>query len=183
MGSGPALQICGKNKEVKEKIEMVELLGFVEKIFTMDFEDVFKAPEIEASETPALRKRKRYKRLEAFEVLRISAHVRVRSIEEDVTSEVEGRFELHRARLGDIDVDRLLRAGTSGPSGTASNQASTSMRPNQYKPVEAFLGSKKFPWWRTGDTVVSADDLDKLSDYLYSGGHFTDIEQPLMYMK
>ena len=95
MGARPALQICGKIKDAKTKIEMEELLGFVERIFTMDFEDVFKAPEIEASETPAHRKRKRDKRLEAFEVLRISAHVRVRSIEEDVTSEVEGRFELH----------------------------------------------------------------------------------------
>ena len=73
MGSGPALQICGKVKEAKEKIEMVELLGFAEKIFTMEFEDVFKAPEAESSETPALRKRKRDKRLEAFEILRASA--------------------------------------------------------------------------------------------------------------
>ena len=37
MGSGPALQICGKIKEVKTKIEMEELLGFVERIFTVDF--------------------------------------------------------------------------------------------------------------------------------------------------
>ena len=77
MGSGPVLQICGKIKEAKTKIEMEELLGFVEKIFTMDFEDVFKAPEIEASETPALRKRKRDKRLEAFEVLRQSRRTSV----------------------------------------------------------------------------------------------------------
>ena len=66
MGSGPALQICVKIKEAKTKIEMEELLGFVEKIFTMDFEDVFKAPEIESSETPALRKRKRDKHLKGF---------------------------------------------------------------------------------------------------------------------
>ena len=125
-------------------IDMEELLGFLEKIFTMDFEDVFTAPEIESSETPALRKRKRDKCLKAFEVLRVAAHERVRAIEEDIHNEVEGRFELHRLRLGDIDVDRLLRAGTSGPSTTAS--APTSSRPPQYKPVEAFLGSKKFPW-------------------------------------
>ena len=63
---------------------MEELLGFVEKIFTMDFEDVFTAPEIESSQTQALRKRKRDKRLEAFEVLRVAAHERVRAIEEDI---------------------------------------------------------------------------------------------------
>ena len=90
MGSGPALQICGKSKEAKTKIEMEELLVFLERIFTMDFEDVFKVPEIESADTPALHKRKRDKRLEAFEVLRISAHARVRSIEKDVSSEVEG---------------------------------------------------------------------------------------------
>ena len=80
---------------MKEKIEMVELLGFAEKIFTMEFEDVFKAPEAESSETPALHKRKRDKRLEAFEVLRASAYARVRTMEDEITSEVEGRFELH----------------------------------------------------------------------------------------
>ena len=96
---------------------------------------------------------------------------------------MEARFELHRARLGDIDVERLLRTGASGPSRTASTQASTSSRSFQYKPQESFLGSKKFPWWRSGDTTAAPDDLEKLSDYLYSGGTFSDIEQPLMYLK
>ena len=156
---------------------------FIPKMFQIDFDDVFKIPIIEGDETAALRKCKREKRLEAFKVLKVAAYARVRSIEEEVSDEVEAPFELHQARLGDIDVERLLRTGTSGPSGTASSQASTSVRPSQYKPVEPFLGSKKFPWWHTGDTVASADDLEKLSDYLYSGGQFTDIEQPLMYMK
>ena len=104
-------------------------------------------------------------------------------MEEEVSAEVEARFELHRARLGDINVERLLRTGTLGPSGTASSQASTSSRPSQYKPQEAFLGSKKFPWWKSGDSTAAPDDLEKLSDYLYSGGSFSDIEQPLMYLK
>lgn len=49
--------------------------------------------------------------------------------------------------------------------------------------MEAFLGSKSFPWWKTSDTVARADDLEALSDYLYSGGQFTDIEQPILYLK
>ena len=110
----------------------------------MDFDDVFKVPEIESAETQVMKKRKRDKRLEAFEVLRVAANARVRSMEEDICVEVEGRYELHRMRLGDIDVDCLLRAGTSGPSATAS--APTSHKTPQYKPVEAFLGSKSFPW-------------------------------------
>ena len=118
------------------------------------------------------------RRLEAFEILKLAAYSKVRSIEEEVSAEVEARFELHRARLGDINVERLLRTGTLGPSGTASSQASASWRPFQYKPQEAFLGSKKFLWWKSGDTTAAPDDLEKLLDYLYSGGTFT-----LMYLK
>ena len=95
MGSGSALQICGKVKEAKNKIEMEELLAFAEKMFTMDFEDVFKIPVIKDDDTITLRKRKREKRLEAFEVLKVAAYARVRSIEEDISSEVEARFELY----------------------------------------------------------------------------------------
>ena len=53
MGSGSALQICGKVKEAKYKIEMEELLAFAEKIFQIDFEQVFKIPIIEGDETRA----------------------------------------------------------------------------------------------------------------------------------
>ena len=74
-----------------------------------------------------------------------------------------------------------MRAGTSGPSAAAS--APTSHKTPQYKPVEAFLGSKTFPWLKTSDTVARADDSEALSDYQYSGGLFTDIEQFIMYMK
>ena len=115
-------------REAKYKIEMEELLAFAEKIFTINFEQVFKVPIIEGDETVAQRKRKRERRLEAFEILKVAAYSRVRSMKEEVTAEVEARFELHRARLGDIDVERLLRTGTWGPSGTASTQASTSLR-------------------------------------------------------
>ena len=62
-----------------------------------------------------MKKRKRDKHLKAFEVLRVAANARVRSMEEDICAEVKGRYELHRTRLEDIDFDCLLRAGTSGP--------------------------------------------------------------------
>ena len=51
MESGSALQICGKVKEAKYKIEREELLAFAEKMFQIDFEDVFKIPVIEGDET------------------------------------------------------------------------------------------------------------------------------------
>ena len=88
LGSGSALQICGKVKEAKYKIEMEEILAFAEKIFQIDFEQVFRIPTIEGDETAPLRKRKREKRLEAFEVLKVAAYARVRSMEEEVTAEV-----------------------------------------------------------------------------------------------
>ena len=158
---------------------MEEILPFAKKIYDIDFEKVFKVPTIEAEETDAQRKRKRLRRLEAFEVLKVAVYSRVRSMEEEVSAEVEARFELHRARLGNINVKRLLRTGTSGPSGTASSQASTSSRPSQYKPQKTFLGSRKFPWWKSGDSTAAPDDLEKLSDYLYSRGLFSDIENHL----
>ena len=79
----------------------------MEKIYRMDFDDVFTVPEIVSAETLAMRKRKRDKCLKVFEVVRVAANARVRSIEEDIYSEVEGRFELHRMRLGDIEVGHL----------------------------------------------------------------------------
>ena len=59
LGSCPALQICGKIKESKTKIDLEELIAFVETIFKMDFDDVFKVPEIEATETQVIKKRKK----------------------------------------------------------------------------------------------------------------------------
>ena len=72
---------------------------------------------------------------------------RVRAIEEDIYHEVEGRYELHRRRLGDIDVNHLLKAGTSGPSATAS--APTSHKVPTYKPVEAFRAPRRSPGGRS----------------------------------
>ena len=83
--------------------------------------------------------------------------------------------------MGDIDVDSLLRAGTASASATTS--APTSHKVSNLKSVEVFLGSEPFPWWKISDTVVRAEDIDAVSDYLYSGGMFNDIEQPIMYMK
>ena len=46
LGSGPGLQICGKIKEAKTKIDLEELIHFMDTIYKMDFDDVFTAPEI-----------------------------------------------------------------------------------------------------------------------------------------
>ena len=55
LGSGSALQICGKIREAKYKVEIEEILPFAEKIFQIDFQDVFKIQAIENDDTPALR--------------------------------------------------------------------------------------------------------------------------------
>ena len=107
-------------------------------------------------------------------MLREAAHDRIRSMEEDIYGEVESRFDNQRRRLGDIDVDCLLRAGAASASVNIS--APTSHRAPNFKPNEEFLGSKLFPWWRISDTVAKAEDIDAVSDYLMSGGTFTEIE-------
>ena len=81
LGSGSALQICGNVREAKYKIEMEEMLPFAEKIYGITFEQVFKIPTIEAEETDAMKKRKRGRRLEAFEILKHAAYARVRSMD------------------------------------------------------------------------------------------------------
>ena len=183
LGSGQPLQICGNIQQAKYKLEMEEMLPFTERIYGIKFDQVFSLPTIEAEETDAMKKRKRGRRLEAFEILKLAAFDKVRELDNEVTAEIEARYELYLALIGDLDVDRLLKSGTGGPSGAAVSQTSTSSKTGQYKPQETFLGSKKFPWWRTGDTTAAPDDLEKLSDYLFSGGTFTDIEQPVMYLK
>ena len=75
-------------------------MPFAEKIYGINFEQVFKIPTVEDKETDAKRKRKRGRRLEAFEILKMAAYSRVRSMEEEVSAEVEACFELHQARLG-----------------------------------------------------------------------------------
>ena len=64
-------------------------------MFVSCIEQVFKISTIEAEETDAQRKKKRLRRLEAFEVLKVAVCSRVRSLEEEVSTEVEARFELH----------------------------------------------------------------------------------------
>ena len=122
------------------------MLPFTEKIYGIKFDQVFSLPTIEAEETDAMKKRKRGRRLEAFEILKHAAYAKVREVDDEVTAEIEAWYEMYRARLGDLDVDKLLKTGTGGPSGTATSQASTSSKTGQYKPQDTFLGSKKFPY-------------------------------------
>ena len=82
LGSGSALQICGNVEKAKYKIEVEEILPFAEKIYGIDFEQVFKIPAIEIDESYVQKKRKRLRRLEAFEVLKLAAYSKVRSMEE-----------------------------------------------------------------------------------------------------
>ena len=112
--------MCGKIKDAKTKVDIEEHIRFVETIYKMEFDTVFTVPEVEASDPAVLKKRKRDKQLEAFEQLREMANAKVRSMETDIYGELEERFETHRRRLGNIDVDQLLRAGTASAGVTAS---------------------------------------------------------------
>ena len=41
--------MCGKLKEAKEKVDLMENIRFVETIYKMEFDTVFTLPEVEAS--------------------------------------------------------------------------------------------------------------------------------------
>ena len=133
LGSGQPLQICGNIPQAKFKIEMEEMLPFTERIYGIKFDQVFCLPTIEADETDAMKKHKRGRHLEAFEILKHAAFDKVRELDNEVTAEIEARYELYRALIGDLDVDRLLKSGTGGPSGAAVSQTSTSSKTGQYK--------------------------------------------------
>merc|ERR1712120_102403 len=121
---------------------MVEMLPFTERVYGVKFDQVFSLPTIESEETDAMKKRKRGRRLDAFEKLKLAAFDKVRELDNNVTAEIESRYELYLDLIGDLDVDRLLKSGTGGPSGAATSQTSTSSKTGQYKPQETFLGSK-----------------------------------------
>ena len=182
LASGPALSICDNINKAKFRIEAEELLSIAEKIYDIEFETVFKLPANKVEDADVTKKRKRIKRQESFEALKLLAFTKVRTMEEEVMNEVETRYEVHRKRLGEVNVDRLLRAGPAGPSAPGTSQASTSVKPSQFKPQESFLGSRKFPWWRTTDSTADPKDLEMVTDYLYSGGTWQNIEQPYMYI-
>ena len=69
LGVGQPLQICGNVLEAKHKVEIEEILPFAEKIYGITFDQVFSPPTIEDEETEAMKKGKRGRRLEAFEIL------------------------------------------------------------------------------------------------------------------
>ena len=39
------------------------------------------------------------------------------------------------------------------------------------------------PWYTVSSTSVSAEDADSTTDYINSGGGFTDVATPLIYIK
>ena len=122
LSSGKPLQYCGNIQEAKHKLEMVEMLPFTERVYGVTFDQVFSLPTAEQEETDAMRKRKRLRRVDAFEKLRLLAFDKVRELDNNVTVEIEERYEWYLAKIGDIEVDRLLKSGSGGPSGAASSQ-------------------------------------------------------------
>ena len=183
LATGTGLNICDNINKAKFKIETEELLSVAQKINDVQFDVVFKLPANEVEDGETIKKRKRKNRKECFESLKSLAFERVRTLEEEVSNEVETRYEVHRTRLGEVNIERLLRAEAAGPNAPAESQPSTSGKTPQFKPLDSFLGSRKLPIWTTSDTLADPKDLEMVTDYLYSGGTWQNIEQPFMYMK
>ena len=54
-----------------------------------------------------------------------------------------------------------------------------------FKLNELFLEQRKkaMPWYNVSCTMVSAEDTESIRDYITSGGPFTDIAIPYIYVK
>ena len=86
LGSGKPLQYCGNIQQAKFKLEMEEMLPFTERVYGIKFDQVFSLPTVESEETDAMKKRKRGRRLEAFEKLKLAAFDKVRERDNEVTA-------------------------------------------------------------------------------------------------
>ena len=107
LSTGSALQICGNIEKAKFRIKAEELLPIAEKMYDIDFEKVFKIPANEVEEADVTKKRKRLKRQEAFEILKLNAFTKVRTLEEEVSNEVEVWYEpLHLLSLHNTSLRR-----------------------------------------------------------------------------
>ena len=110
-------------------MDLTEHIRFLKTIYKMTFETVFTVPEAEATDTAAQKKRKHDKYQEIFERLREAADAKIRAMEVDIYGELESRFEAHRLRVGDLDIDQLLRAGTASASATTSGTTNNNQAP------------------------------------------------------
>ena len=95
---------------------------------------------------------------------------------------LELRYQAFMTKMAVVDLGRRLR---HCPSGESSSNSTPSTSRTVFKPLESFLENcnKPYPWYKCTETVVTTEDAEVIKDYLMSGGPFTDIMVPQMFIK
>merc|ERR1712237_238727 len=106
-------------------------------------------------------------------------------LDDFVGLQVDIRFHIFSERIKGSELNRLMREGP-GPTSQAMNpSAPPPPRSSTYKPNETFIEGrrKSFPWYTVGSTSVPAEEKDAISDYLNSGGDFSNVSILVIYIK
>ena len=148
-------------------------------------ERMFSHPEIEAELSGPARKKQHDKQLSAFNRLQNDAVRKLQELEEFVSMQVEVRFDEFKEKVKGVEFSRLLREGSTPSTVAGPAAAPLPTRPHTYKPVEAFLEGRKkpFPWYTVASTGIPAEEYDCIMDYINSGGPFSDVSRPVIYIK
>merc|ERR1711895_81029 len=107
-------------------------------------------------------------------------------IDDYISVQVDIRFNTFCERIRGSELNKLLKEG-QGPSHQAPNPSAPPPPPRSgtFKPNESFLEGRKkgHPWYTVGSTSVPSEERDAIADYIDSGGEFTSVSVPTIYIK
>merc|ERR1711895_65473 len=141
---------------------------------------------IEQEMSDALRKKRHMHQEGVFRRLYSAAMTKLEQIDDYISVQVDIRFNTFCERIRGSELNRLLIAG-QGPSHQAPNPSAPPPPPRSgtFKPNESFLEGRKktYPWYTVGSTSVPSEERDAIADYIDSGGEFTSVSVPTIYIK
>ena len=110
------------------------------------------------------------------------ARDKINSIDEFLEFEALVAVEDLKGRVSGLELAQILQPAAQT---VAPTESSSGTKKNIYKPNEDFLMARKkpCPWYRVSDTSVPLEDLAAISDYLMSGGSFSDVKTPIMFLR
>ena len=109
----------------------------------------------------------------------------MQELEEFVGMQVDVRFDEFKEKVKGVEFSRLLREGSTPSTVAGPAAAPPPTRPHTYKPVEAFLEGRKkpFPWYTIASIGIPAEEYNCITDYINSGGPFSDVTGPVINIK
>ena len=114
--------------------------------------------------------------------LQEAAKEKIDSINDFMDLEALVAVESLKGKVSSLEIARILHPNlhVSAPS-----ESSSDTKKQIYKPNKDFLTARKkqILWYRVSNTQVPPEDLAALEDYLTSGGPFTDVKTPIMFIR